>query len=159
LFKQQRIGYNGRRFKLLKFRTMVHNAEVLQKDLWHHNEMDGPVFKMKNDPRVTPIGKILRRLSLDELPQLVNVLKGDMSLVGPRPPLLSEVNQYDLKDRRRLSMKPGMTGMWQAYGRNTISFEKWMEMDREYIDRWSLWLDCKILFKTIPAVLRCSGSA
>jgi exopolysaccharide biosynthesis polyprenyl glycosylphosphotransferase len=158
-FKQQRVGYNGRFFNCLKFRTMVENAEALQKDLLRLNEMEGPVFKIKNDPRVTKVGRVLRKTSIDELPQLINVLKGDMSLVGPRPPIPSEVNEYVLKDRRRLSMRPGMTCLWQVKGRNAIPFEKWMELDREYIDNWSLMLDFKILAKTIPAVLRGSGAS
>ena len=157
-FRQQRVGYNGRIFTLYKFRTMVENAEALKHELWELNEMDGPVFKIRNDPRVTRIGRVLRKTSIDEIPQLINVLRGDMSLVGPRPPLPSEVNQYDLKDRRRLSMKPGITGIWQVCGRNVVPFEEWMEMDRQYIDQWCLWLDLKILTKTVPAVLRGTGS-
>lgn len=152
LFKQQRVGYNGRVFNCLKFRTMVENAEELQKDLLALNEMEGPVFKIKNDPRVTKVGRVLRRTSIDELPQLINVLKGDMSLVGPRPPIPSEVNEYILKDRRRLSMRPGITCLWQVNGRNSIPFEKWMELDKEYIDHWSLWLDFRIIAKTLPAL-------
>jgi exopolysaccharide biosynthesis polyprenyl glycosylphosphotransferase len=158
-FKQQRVGYNGRLFNCLKFRTMVENAEAVQKDLLQLNEMDGPVFKIKNDPRLTKVGKILRKTSIDELPQFINVLRGDMSLVGPRPPIPSEVKEYELVDRRRLSMRPGITCLWQVNGRNSIPFEKWMELDRQYIDQWSLWLDFKILAKTIPAVLRGSGAA
>ena len=158
-FKQTRLGYNGRPFSCIKFRTMVEDAEKFKDELIAFNEMDGPVFKMKNDPRITKMGSFLRKTSLDELPQLINVLKGEMSLVGPRPPLPEEVNLYDLKDRRRLSMKPGITCLWQINGRNTISFEKWMELDRKYIDQWSLWLDLKILLKTIPAVLKGSGAA
>ena len=157
-FKQQRVSYNGRQFSFLKFRTMIENAEELKKDLMALNEMDGPVFKIKNDPRTTKIGQFLRKTSIDELPQLINVLKGDMSLVGPRPPLPSEVLEYGLADRRRLSMRPGITCTWQVNGRNDISFEKWMELDRQYIDHWSLWLDFKILAKTIPAVLKGSGA-
>jgi len=157
-FKQQRVGYNGRLFNCLKFRTMIENAESLKKDLLASNEMDGPVFKMKNDPRITTVGRILRKTSLDELPQLINVLMGDMSLVGPRPPVPSEVTQYELTDRRRLSMRPGITCIWQVSGRNSIPFEKWMELDRQYIDEWSLLLDFKILAKTIPTVLRGSGA-
>jgi lipopolysaccharide/colanic/teichoic acid biosynthesis glycosyltransferase len=158
-FKQQRVGYNGRLFNCLKFRTMVENAEELRDDLLELNEMDGPVFKIKNDPRLTKVGKILRKTSIDELPQFINVLRGDMSLVGPRPPIPSEVKEYELVDRRRLSMRPGITCLWQVNGRNSIPFEKWMELDRQYIDQWSLWLDFKILAKTIPAVLRGSGAA
>ena len=156
-FKQKRVGYNGRLFTLWKFRTMVVNADALKEELQCKNEMDGPVFKMKNDPRVTPVGRFLRKTSLDELPQLWNVLQGDMSLVGPRPPVPCEVEQYILGDRRRLSMKPGITGVWQVCGRNSIPFDQWMEMDRRYIDEWSLWLDLKILAKTVPAVFRGTG--
>lgn len=158
-FSQQRIGYNGRLFTFLKFRTMLENAEEQKKDLAKLNEMDGPVFKIKNDPRVTKIGRFLRKTSIDELPQLFNVLKGDMSIVGPRPPIPNEVCEYNLQDRRRLSMRPGITCLWQVNGRNSIPFDRWMELDREYIDRWSLWLDIKILAKTIPAVFRGVGSS
>ena len=158
-FRQQRVGYNGRLFNCLKFRTMIENAEALQTDLMALNEMDGPVFKIKNDPRITKVGRFLRKTSFDELPQLINVLMGDMSLVGPRPPVPGEVTQYDLTTRRRLSMRPGITCIWQVSGRNAIPFEKWMELDRQYIDQWSLWLDFKIIAKTIPAVLRGSGAA
>jgi len=157
LFKQTRVGYNGRFFKCLKFRSMVHNAEQMKKDLLRLNEVDGPVFKIKNDPRITPVGKFLRTYSLDELPQLFNVLKGDMSLVGPRPPTPDEVEKYKSHDRRRLSVRPGITCLWQVSGRNKLSFNEWMELDKEYIDNWSLWLDIKILFKTIPAVWRGTG--
>ncbi len=157
LFKQQRVGLNGKRFTLYKFRTMVENAEKLKDALLDKNEMQGPVFKIKQDPRITRLGRFLRKTSLDELPQLFNVLYGDMSLVGPRPPLPEEVSQYDLWHRRRLSMKPGLTCLWQVNGRNKINFEKWMRLDLEYIDNWSLFLDLKILLKTIPAVLSGSG--
>ena len=157
-FKQQRVGYNGRAFNCLKFRTMIEKAEEFQKDLLKLNEMDGPVFKIKNDPRVTKVGRILRKTSIDELPQLFNVLNGVMSLVGPRPPIPSEVNEYDLNTRRRLSIKPGITCLWQVNGRNSLPFEKWMELDRQYIEHWSLGLDFKILAKTIPAVFRGSGA-
>lgn len=153
-FKQQRVGYNGRLFNCLKFRTMVENAEELRDDLLELNEMGGPVFKIRNDPRLTTLGKILRKTSIDEMPQFINVLRGDMSLVGPRPPIPSEVKEYELMDRRRLSMRPGITCLWQINGRNSIPFEKWMELDREYIDQWSLWFDLKILIKTIPAVFK-----
>jgi lipopolysaccharide/colanic/teichoic acid biosynthesis glycosyltransferase len=122
------------------------------------NEMEGPVFKIKNDPRVTKVGQFLRKTTIDELPQLFNVLKGDMSLVGPRPPVPEEVTQYDLEDRRRLSVTPGITCIWQVSGRNEIPFEKWMELDRKYIDEWSLWLDFKILVKTLPAVISRRGA-
>jgi exopolysaccharide biosynthesis polyprenyl glycosylphosphotransferase len=153
-FKQQRCGLNGRRFMLYKFRTMVHDAESRLVELKAHNEMVGPAFKMNNDPRVTKIGKYLRKFSLDELPQLWNVLRGEMSLVGPRPPLPSEVNEYDSWHRRRLSMRPGLTCLWQVSGRNKITnFDQWMRLDLQYIDNWSTWLDLTILFRTVPVVL------
>ena len=158
LFKQKRCGLNGRKFTMLKFRTMVENADEMKYLLAEKNEMDGPVFKMTEDPRLTKVGKFLRKFSLDELPQLFNVLRGDMSLVGPRTPLAKEVSQYDHWQRRKLSMKPGLTCLWQVNGRNNINFEKWMKMDLEYIDNWSLWLDTKILFKTIPAVIIGTGA-
>lgn len=151
-FSQERSGLNGRRFNLHKFRTMVVNAEELRAELVVDNEMDGPVFKMKNDPRITWIGRILRKTSLDELPQLFNVLKGEMSLVGPRPPIPAEVQEYKLWQRRRLSMKPGLTCIWQVSGRNDVSFDQWMEMDMEYIDNWSLGLDLKLLLLTVKEV-------
>ena len=156
-FKQERSGLNGRRFQVYKFRTMVDNAEELRETLEAQNEMTGPVFKMANDPRITAVGKILRKISLDELPQIINVLKGEMSLVGPRPPVPSEVEEYDLWQRRRLSMKPGITCIWQVNGRNKIDFAQWMKMDLEYIDNWSLWLDFKLLLQTVPAVLMATG--
>jgi exopolysaccharide biosynthesis polyprenyl glycosylphosphotransferase len=157
LFPQIRCGMNGRLFKLLKFRTMVENAEALRKDLEDRNEMSGPVFKIADDPRVTRVGRWLRRFSLDELPQLFNVLKGEMSLVGPRPPIPAEVQSYERWQRRRLSMKPGLTCFWQIGGRNQIDFEEWMELDLKYIDNWSLKLDIIILLKTIPVVLLGRG--
>ncbi|MCK5513856.1 MAG: sugar transferase, partial [Deltaproteobacteria bacterium] len=157
-FTQERMGLNKRKFKLLKFRTMVENAEKLRVELEDQKEASGPVFKIRDDPRVTRVGKWLRIISIDELPQLINVLKGEMSLVGPRPPIPSEVEQYECKDKRRLSMKPGITCLWQINGRSNISFDKWMELDKEYIDNWSLWLDMKILAKTIPAVIRGTGA-
>ncbi len=156
-FRQERSGLNGRIFGLYKFRSMVSNAEELRKDLDELNEQEGPVFKIANDPRVTWIGKLLRKTSLDELPQLINVVKGEMSLVGPRPPLPAEVVQYDPWQRRRLSMKPGITCIWQVSGRNEIGFEQWMRMDLEYIDKWSLLLDVKLLLKTVPAVVFGTG--
>lgn len=158
-FKQTRCGLNGRRFTLYKFRTMVVGAEKKLADLQQHNQMKGPAFKMENDPRVTPVGRYLRKLSLDELPQLWNVLRGDMSLVGPRPPIPKEVEQYDNWHRRRLSMRPGLTCLWQVSGRNKITdFNQWMKLDLEYIDNWSLWLDLKIVFKTVPVVLVGHGA-
>ena len=159
LFRQQRCGLNGRRFRFYKFRTMTEGAEEKLSELIAHNEMSGPVFKMENDPRVTPVGRFLRRFSLDELPQLWNVFLGQMSFVGPRPPLPKEVNRYDNWQRRRLSMKPGLTCLWQVRGRNRISdFNEWMKLDLEYIDNWSLWLDLELFFKTIPAVLLAKGA-
>ncbi len=157
-FVQDRRGLYGRIFKMYKFRTMYDGADNLRKKLKNLNEMSGPVFKISNDPRVTRIGKILRRTSLDELPQLINVLKGEMSLVGPRPLLIEEVSQIRGELRRRLSMKPGITCIWQISGRNDIDFEDWMKMDLEYVDNWSLKLDFKILLKTIPAVISGKGA-
>lgn len=157
-FEQTRSGLNGRKFTLFKFRTMVINAEQKQEEILALNEMDGPVFKIKNDPRITKIGKYIRALSIDELPQLFNVLFGDMSLVGPRPPLPKEVEKYESWQRRRLSMKPGITCIWQVSGRNKISFHEWMKLDLFYIDNWSLSLDLRILLKTIPAVLSGHGA-
>jgi lipopolysaccharide/colanic/teichoic acid biosynthesis glycosyltransferase len=158
LFRQTRCGLYGRRFTLYKFRTMVEGAEERLAELQHLNEMDGPVFKSRRDPRVTRLGRLLRKFSLDELPQLWNVLRGDMSLVGPRPPIPDEVARYERWQRRRLSMKPGLTCLWQVSGRNELTFEEWMRLDLEYIDNWSLWLDLKIALKTIPAVLRGRGA-
>jgi len=158
-FAQERLGMNHRPFRMLKFRTMVVNAEELKKELEAKNEMNGPVFKMRRDPRVTPVGRILRKLSLDELPQFLNVLKGDMSLVGPRPPIASEVERYEWWQRRRLSTRPGLTCFWQISGRNEIDFEDWMRLDLRYIDNWSLWLDVELILRTIPAVLRGRGAS
>ena len=159
-FAQERIGLSKRKFRLLKFRTMVANAEEIQKTLEHLNELDGPAFKIRNDPRITPIGKFLRRTSLDELPQLYNVLKGDMSLVGPRPlPLRDYAGFSQDWHRRRFSVRPGITCLWQISGRSTTTFDKWMELDMEYISQWSLWLDVKILAATVPAVLKQRGAA
>ncbi|MEY4385831.1 MAG: hypothetical protein RLY20_1114 [Verrucomicrobiota bacterium] len=154
-FRQQRAGLNGKPFTMLKFRTMVTNAEQLKQELERLNEMSGPVFKVTNDPRITPVGKWLRKLSIDEFPQLFNVLAGDMSLVGPRPLPVDEVARFDdVAHRRRLSVKPGLTCIWQVSGRNKVSdFREWVRLDLEYIDNWSLWLDIKILLKTIPVVL------
>lgn len=159
LFAQERVAMNKRLFKLYKFRSMYADAEQRRRELEHLNEMDGPVFKIKNDPRVTPIGRFIRKTSIDELPQLLNVLRGHMSLVGPRPPLLAEVDRYEWLYRRRLSIKPGITCLWQISGRNEITFKQWMEMDKSYIDNWSLWLDIKILAKTVPAVLFSKGAS
>jgi exopolysaccharide biosynthesis polyprenyl glycosylphosphotransferase len=153
LFHQTRVGLHGRRFELLKFRTMVVNAEALQAGLASRSEVAGAAFKMTDDPRVTSTGGFLRRTSLDELPQLWNVIRGDMSLVGPRPALPSEVDGYDLWHRRRLSMKPGITGLWQVSARRSTNFDTWAQLDLSYIDQWSLWLDLKILARTVPAAL------
>ena len=158
IYRQVRCGLNGRRFTFYKFRSMVQGAETRKGDLLAHNLMDGPVFKMKNDPRVTRVGRFLRKTSLDELPQLFNVLRGDMSFVGPRPPIPEEVEKYEGWQRRRLSMKPGITGLWQVSGRNQIDFQQWMKLDLEYIDNWSMWLDFKILIKTILVVLLRKGA-
>lgn len=158
-FKQIRVGKNGKKFVLYKFRTMVVSAEKQKNLLLKNNEMNGPVFKIKDDPRVTKIGKLLRKTSLDELPQLINVIKGDMSLVGPRPPLPEEVISYNIFQRRRLSVKPGITCSWQVSGRNKINFENWVNMDLEYIDKWSLKTDASLLIKTIPAVIFQKGAS
>lgn len=158
LFRQTRCGLYGRRFKIYKFRTMVINAEECLNELRKFNEREGPVFKILNDPRITCIGKFLRKTSLDELPQLINVLKGDMSLVGPRPPLPSEVSQYERWQRRRLSVRPGIACIHEIIARNNKDFKEWMQMDLEYIDNWSLALDIKILTKTIFTVLKGTGS-
>ncbi len=158
IFRQERVGLHGRRFTLYKFRTMTIDAEEQLGQYLAKNEMRGPVFKLRDDPRVTPIGRWLRRLSLDELPQLWNVLAGDMSLVGPRPPLPREVAQYDGWHRRRLSVRPGITGPWQVKGRNDLPhFDRWVELELDYIDHWNLWLDLKILLHTVSEVLAFHG--
>lgn len=157
-FKQERIGYNRRKFKMIKFRTMVKNAEGMQEQLEHLNEADGPAFKIQDDPRITPVGKWLRRTSLDELPQLINVLRGDMSLVGPRPLPVRDVEGIEKRwQKRRFSMRPGLTCLWQIGGRNQMRFDEWMKLDLEYIDRWSIQLDFYIIAKTIPAVIKGTG--
>lgn len=159
-FIQERMGLNKRKFCLYKFRTMIPEAERIQSKLEHLNELSGPVFKITNDPRITRVGKFLRKLSVDELPQLLNVLKGDMSLVGPRPlPIRDFAGFNEDWQRRRFSVRPGITCLWQVMGRNSISFDKWMELDLEYIDHWSIVLDIKILMMTITAVLRGSGAS
>ncbi len=158
LFRQVRCGLNGRQFTLLKFRTMETGAEERLAEISHLNEMTGPVFKAKRDPRLTMPGHLLRRLSIDELPQLWNVIVGDMSLVGPRPPLPEEVSRYEPWQRRRLSMKPGLTCLWQVSGRSELDFDRWMALDLKYIDTWSPLLDLKILLKTVPAVLSGRGA-
>lgn len=159
-FSQERIGMNKRRFMVHKFRTMIPDAEKMMAQLEQQNEMDGPVFKIKEDPRVTKMGRFLRRTSLDELPQLFNVLIGDMSLVGPRPLPVRDFEGFS-KDwqRRRFSVRPGITCLWQINGRNSITFEEWMQLDIRYLDEWSLWLDLEILARTIPAVFRGTGAA
>jgi exopolysaccharide biosynthesis polyprenyl glycosylphosphotransferase len=160
LFIQDRVGYNKRIFRLYKFRTMVKDAEEKQLEHEHLNEAIGPVFKIKDDPRVTRVGKFLRKTSVDELPQLINVVKGDMSLVGPRPLPIRDYNYFNRDwHRRRFSVRPGVTCLWQAYGRHNIKFDQWMKLDMEYIDRWSLFLDIKILIKTITAVMKGSGAS
>ena len=160
LFRQQRSGLNGRPFCIYKFRTMMTNAEQVKHELAAMNEMTGPVFKITNDPRVTPVGKWLRKFSLDEFPQLFNVLRGEMSLVGPRPLPVDEVRRFnDLAHRRRLSVKPDLTCLWQVSGRNKISdFKEWVRLDLEYIDNWSIWLDLQILLRTVPVVLAGTGA-
>jgi exopolysaccharide biosynthesis polyprenyl glycosylphosphotransferase len=159
-FSQARVGLNKRQFKMYKFRTMVANAEQLQEQLAQMNEMSGPAFKIKHDPRVTPLGRALRKSSIDELPQLLNVLIGDMSLVGPRAMSMRDYKLFDQDwQRRRFSVKPGITCLWQVAGRSSLPFDKWMELDMQYIDKWSLWLDLKILVRTVPAVLRGTGAA
>jgi exopolysaccharide biosynthesis polyprenyl glycosylphosphotransferase len=160
LFRQQRSGLNGRPFMLYKFRTMVSNAEQRRHELAAMNEMSGPVFKITNDPRITPVGRFLRKYSLDEFPQLFNVLRGDMSLVGPRPLPVDEVKLFtDLAHRRRLSVRPGLTCLWQISGRNNVKdFKDWVRLDLEYIDHWSLWLDFKILCRTVPVVVLGTGA-
>jgi exopolysaccharide biosynthesis polyprenyl glycosylphosphotransferase len=159
-FRQRRSGLNGKPFTMLKFRSMVTNAEQRKAEIAILNEMEGPVFKVTNDPRITPIGRMLRRWSIDEWPQMINVLLGDMSLVGPRPLPVDEVLKFDdLAHRRRLSVKPGLTCLWQVNGRNTVtSFREWVRLDLEYIDNWSIWLDLKILCKTVPVVLLGTGA-
>jgi exopolysaccharide biosynthesis polyprenyl glycosylphosphotransferase len=160
VFRQERVGLNKRRFLIYKFRTMVANADKLLPDLELFNEVSGPVFKIKNDPRVTPVGRFLRRTSIDELPQLFNVLKGDMSMVGPRPLPVRDYEGFSEDwQRRRFSIRPGITCLWQINGRSSIAFEKWMQLDLQYMDEWSLWLDLKILARTVPAVWKGSGAA
>ena len=148
-FSQKRVGKNGELFDMYKFRSMVVNAEELKEKLAHQNEMSGPMFKMKDDPRVTKVGKFIRKTSLDELPQLLNVLKGDMSLVGPRPSLPKEVAQFEKWMYKRLSVKPGLTCFWQVSGRNNIDFEDWMKLDIKYVDERNIWIDIKLIFKTV----------
>jgi len=157
-FIQERVGLNGRCFRIFKFRTMVANAEALKVSLLGLNEQTGPVFKIKNDPRVTRVGRFLRKTSLDELPQFYNVIRGEMSIVGPRPPISSEVEMYKLWQKRRLTMKPGITCTWQVSGRNNIPFNQWMKLDLDYIDNWSFTWDAVLIIKTIKAIFIGSGN-
>ena len=149
IFKQKRVGLNGKEFYMYKFRSMVFNAEELKEQLESQNEMSGPMFKIKDDPRITKVGKFIRKTSIDELPQLINVIKGDMSLVGPRPSLPKEVEKFEQWMMERLEVKPGVTCIWQISGRNNIGFDEWVEMDIEYIKTRNLWLDIKLIFKTV----------
>ncbi|HWP30524.1 MAG TPA: exopolysaccharide biosynthesis polyprenyl glycosylphosphotransferase [Fimbriimonadales bacterium] len=158
IYKQTRVGRYGKEFQFLKFRSMYVDADKRLEELLKSNEKEGPIFKMKNDPRVTPLGRFLRHYSLDELPQLFNVLFGDMSLVGPRPPLPREVAQYDDKALRRLSVTPGITCLWQICGRSDTTFEEWVALDDFYVEHMSFWLDLKILLKTPFAVIRGEGA-
>jgi exopolysaccharide biosynthesis polyprenyl glycosylphosphotransferase len=158
LFRQTRCGLGGRRFTLYKFRSMVNNAEQLRAELHQLNELDGPAFKISDDPRITRVGRLLRRFSLDELPQLWNILRGDMSFVGPRPAIPDEVEKYEPWQRRRLRMRPGLTCIWVLEGRSDVDFQRWIQLDLAYIDNWSLWLDCKIFFRTIPIVISGKGA-
>jgi exopolysaccharide biosynthesis polyprenyl glycosylphosphotransferase len=159
IFRQTRCGRYGRPFTCFKFRTMEDGAEHRKSELMDRNEMTGPVFKINNDPRVTPLGRWLRKMSIDELPQLVNVLRGEMSLVGPRPPLPEEVEQYTPLQRRRLMVKPGLTCLWQVSGRNKIGFDEWVNLDLQYIERRSFWFDLWLLVLTVPAVISGRGAA
>jgi exopolysaccharide biosynthesis polyprenyl glycosylphosphotransferase len=158
-FRQSRVGLRGKRFNMLKFRSMVVDAEARKAQLAALNEQAGPVFKMRNDPRITRIGRVIRKYSIDELPQLINVLRGDMSLVGPRPPVPDEVEKYEAWQRRRLSVRPGLTCIWQVSGRNQISFEEWMYLDMQYIDHWTLARDFNLIFKTVPVVITGRGAS
>jgi lipopolysaccharide/colanic/teichoic acid biosynthesis glycosyltransferase len=157
-FAQERVGMHGRRFKMFKLRTMVNGAHDMRSSVMHLNEVDGPVFKIRNDPRLHPLGRFLRRTSVDELPNLLNVVRGEMSLVGPRPALPSEVEHYDAVALRRLSVPQGVTCLWQINGRSDVSFEHWMELDNRYVDTWTPLSDLLIITKTIPAVLRKDGA-
>jgi exopolysaccharide biosynthesis polyprenyl glycosylphosphotransferase len=157
-YKAQRIGRKGRTFTCYKFRTMVSNADKLKADLEHMNERDGVLFKIQKDPRVTGVGRFLRKYSMDELPQFYNVLRGDMSLVGPRPPMAAEVEQYDLAHLRRLDVLPGVTGLWQVEARQDPSFDSYISLDTAYVENWSLWLDMKILTRTVGVVFGGTGS-
>lgn len=157
-YAQERVGQHGRRFRMFKLRTMVENAHEMRDEVMHLNELNGPVFKIRNDPRLHPLGRLLRRTSIDELPNLINVLRGEMSLVGPRPALTCEVEHYDPSAMRRLEVPQGITGLWQIMGRTDVPFEEWMRLDCEYVDMWTPAGDLEILLKTIPAVLRKDGA-
>lgn len=157
-YTQTRVGKNNTHFKMYKFRSMCKNAENLQDDLMKYNEMDGPVFKIKGDPRITKVGKFIRKYSIDELPQLLNIVKGDMSIVGPRPPLVREVEQYNSYQMQRLLVTPGLTCFWQAHGRSNLSFDDWMDMDMKYIKRRNIFLDIKLIVKTVFAVIFKRGA-
>ncbi|MGA8533619.1 MAG: sugar transferase [Candidatus Tumulicola sp.] len=157
-FAQDRIGMHGRRFKMFKLRTMVNGAHKMRDDLMHLNEVDGPVFKIRNDPRTHPLGRFLRRTSIDELPNLLNVVLGDMSLVGPRPALPAEVEHYDAYAMRRLTVPQGLTCLWQINGRSDVSFEEWMNLDNHYVDTWTPLGDLVLIARTVPAVLRKDGA-
>ncbi len=157
-FAQERVGMHGRRFKMYKLRTMVNGAHAMRHSVMHLNELDGPVFKIRNDPRLHPLGRFLRRTSVDELPNLVNVVLGEMSLVGPRPALPNEVEHYDSIALRRLTVPQGVTCLWQINGRSDVSFEHWMELDNRYVDSWTPLGDLLIILRTIPAVLRRDGA-
>jgi lipopolysaccharide/colanic/teichoic acid biosynthesis glycosyltransferase len=157
-FAQERVGMNGRRFKMYKLRTMVNGAHAMREQLRHLNEVNGPVFKIRNDPRLHRLGGILRRTSIDEMPNFINVVIGDMSLVGPRPALASEVAQFDARALRRLSVPQGVTCLWQINGRSSTSFDEWMDLDNRYVDEWTPFGDLVIILKTIPAVLRRNGA-
>ena len=157
-YKQTRVGKNNTHFEMYKFRSMCKNAENLQDDLMKYNEMDGPVFKIKGDPRITKVGKFIRKYSIDELPQLLNIVKGDMSIVGPRPPLVREVEQYNSYQMQRLLVTPGLTCFWQADGRSDLSFDDWMDMDMKYIKRRNIFLDIKLIVKTVFAVIFKRGA-
>jgi len=157
-YSSERIGKKGRVFHCTKFRTMVRDAERRRADVMHMNERDGVLFKISNDPRITKVGRILRKYSLDELPQFFNVLKGDMSVVGPRPPIASEVKEYKLSHLRRLDVTPGVTGLWQVQARQDPSFDNYISLDVTYIENWSMWLDLKIIMRTIAVVFAGTGT-
>jgi lipopolysaccharide/colanic/teichoic acid biosynthesis glycosyltransferase len=157
-YVHDRLGRDGRPFRMVKLRSMHRSSEQHRDRYLAMNEREGPVFKIRDDPRVTPVGRILRKLSIDELPQLLNVLRGDMSLVGPRPPLPHEVEDYGPREAQRLRVQPGLTCIWQVSGRSDVSFDRWVEMDLAYIRRWSLRLDLVLLLRTVPAVLTCRGA-